>query len=42
MSAMLAYALLVCSAIVHDLRAIVGIVSGEEKFYGRNCHPGTI
>ena len=39
---MLAYALSVCSAIVHDLWTIVGIVSGVEKFYGRNCHPGTI
>ena len=39
---MLVYVLSVCSAIVDDLWTIVSIVSGEEKFYGRNCHPGTI
>lgn len=38
----LIYVPLLCSAIVGDLRAIVGYVCALEKFYGRNCSAGTI
>ena len=42
MLAVLVCVLVNCSAIVSELRAIVGIVFETEKFYGRNSVRGTI